>query len=181
MARVFLGLGSNIDRENNIRSGLDALIQHFGELILSPVYETKAVGFNGDPFYNLVVCINCQQSVGELAQLLRQIEITHGRGLDVPKFSSRTLDIDILTYDELVGVFDRVALPRDEICKNAFVLKPFTDIAGDEIYPVTGERYQTLWENFHKQPGELQRIEFIWNGIEIGKGGIKGCDHRQPR
>lgn len=167
MARVFLGLGSNIDRETNISRGLDALSQAFGELEISPVYETKAIGFDGDPFYNLVVRIDCQQTVAELALLLRDIEIAHGREQNVTKFSPRTLDIDILTYDDCVGLYDNIALPRDEICQNAFVLKPLADLAPDECFPVTGQTYQSLWQCFAKDPADLQQITFTWNGVEI--------------
>jgi 2-amino-4-hydroxy-6-hydroxymethyldihydropteridine diphosphokinase len=73
MTRVYLSFGSNIDREHNIRSGLDALAQHFPGLVLSPVYESAAVGFDGEPFLNLVVAIDTDLAVGELSSLLRAI------------------------------------------------------------------------------------------------------------
>ncbi|MEQ9507841.1 MAG: 2-amino-4-hydroxy-6-hydroxymethyldihydropteridine diphosphokinase, partial [Alloalcanivorax xenomutans] len=79
MAEVFLSLGSNIDRQHNIHSGLDALAERFGELRLSPVYESEAVGFKGSPFFNLVVALHTELSVGELAGALHDIERGHGR------------------------------------------------------------------------------------------------------
>jgi len=146
MTTVFLSLGSNIDRQHNIGSGLDDLAAAFGELRLSPVYESEAVGFSGDAFYNLVVGIDTTLPVGELAALLRDIEKDHGRVRGEKKFSSRTLDIDILTYNDLTGEIDGVQLPRDEILKHAFVLKPLVDLAPDAFHPEIGKPYRQLLE-----------------------------------
>ena len=151
--QVYLSLGSNIDREHNIRSGLDALEAVFGELEISPVYESEAVGFDGDAFYNLVVGIRTAMTVAELTTCLKDMERDHGRVRGEKKFSSRTLDIDILTYCDAVGIIDGVQLPRDEIFKHAFVLKPLVDLAPQGVHPETGERYQQILElsNFDKQ------------------------------
>lgn len=143
-AQVFLSLGSNIDREHNIRSGLNALARVFAPLAISPVYESEAVGFDGDAFYNLVVGLQTTLSVGELTACLKGIEKDHGRVRGEKKFSSRTLDIDILTYDDRVGEVDGVQLPRDEILKHAFVLKPLVDLAPDALHPETQTSYQAL-------------------------------------
>lgn len=143
-AQVFLSLGSNIDREHNIRSGLNALARVFAPLAISPVYESEAVGFDGDAFYNLVVGLQTTLSVGELTACLKGIEKDHGRVRGEKKFSSRTLDIDILTYNDRVGEVDGVQLPRDEILKHAFVLKPLVDLAPDALHPETQTSYQAL-------------------------------------
>ena len=142
--QVFLSLGSNIDRDANIRGGLDALASQFGEVRLSPVYESEAVGFDGAAFYNLVAEIHTDMPVGALAEVLRDIEAAHGRRRGEKKFSSRTLDIDILTYGEATGTVDGVQLPRDEILKHAFVLLPLVDLAPDESHPETGESYRDI-------------------------------------
>ena len=70
MAKVFLSLGSNIDRRQHISSALDALHQQFGELLISSVYESEAVGFVGDNFYNLVVGLETDLGVGDLSLCL---------------------------------------------------------------------------------------------------------------
>ena len=162
MTRVYLSFGSNIDREHNIRSGLDALAQHFPGLILSPVYESAAVGFDGEPFFNLVVAIDTDLAVGELSFLLRTIEADHGRTRGEKKFASRTLDIDILTYGENVGLIDGVELPRDEILKHAFVLKPLADIAPQEIHPLRRKTYGQLLAGKDFSAQSLWQVPFVW-------------------
>ncbi len=146
MARVYLSLGSNIDRAENIRSGLEALEREFGSLELSPVYESEAVGFDGEPFFNLVVALETDLSVGELADRLRRIENRHGRVRSERKYSSRTLDIDILTWGDRVGIIDGVELPREEILKHAFVLRPLVDLAPEEQHPLLQRTYRELLE-----------------------------------
>ncbi|OUS01271.1 2-amino-4-hydroxy-6-hydroxymethyldihydropteridine diphosphokinase [Gammaproteobacteria bacterium 54_18_T64] len=167
MRRVYLSLGSNIDREKNILACLDALAEHFGELIISPVYESESVGFAGDSFYNLVVGIDSDLSVGELAVIMRDIETANKRSRVGPKFGPRTLDIDILTCGELRGLVDGVALPRDELTENAFVLLPLVDIAPDERHPVSGAAYCDIAANFKGREQKLWRINFSWQGRRI--------------
>lgn len=144
MARVYLGLGSNIDRERNIRAGLDALDAGFGPLAVSPVYDCEAVGFEGQPFLNLVVGIDTELPVGALARQLRQLEYQHGRPENAPRFSPRHLDIDILSYGEVCGTVDGVLLPRPEILDNAYVLYPLADLAPQCLHPGCGSSYRCL-------------------------------------
>ncbi|MBQ0797660.1 MAG: 2-amino-4-hydroxy-6-hydroxymethyldihydropteridine diphosphokinase [Porticoccaceae bacterium] len=173
MARVYLSLGSNIDQQRYLRAALDALQEKFGELITSPVYESEAVGFDGDHFYNLVVGIDTTIPVGELSNDLRGIEERNDRTRSGSKFSSRTLDIDILTYGEECGVIDGIELPRDEILKYAFVLLPLTDIAGDARHPSLKKSYRELWDAFGGDkpatPQKLWRTGFSWQGKIISR------------
>lgn len=167
MASVYLGLGSNIERERYLTAGLDALQVLFGELALSPVYDSEAIGFEGQPFLNMVVGIETTLTVGELAAQLRHIEVEHGRPVDARRYSPRQLDIDILTYDDLTGTVDGVELPRAEILENAFVLRPLADLAPDGIHPLTASSYAELWKKYDQHTQELCRISFHWRGREI--------------
>ena len=79
MAQVYLNIGSNIERHAHICAGLDALQRQFGPLELSSVYESTALGFSGDAFFNLAVALNSAMGVAELAGWLRQLEFDKGR------------------------------------------------------------------------------------------------------
>jgi 2-amino-4-hydroxy-6-hydroxymethyldihydropteridine diphosphokinase len=160
MPRVYLGLGSNIDRERHIRAALRALEEAFGLLLVSPVYESESVGFDGSNFYNLVVGIDTDLPVGELSTLLRGIEAANGRVRGGPRFAPRTLDIDILTYGNACGEIDGVQLPRDEILKNAFVLRPLADIAPNDRHPETVRTFLDHWEAYDHRRQKLWPIEF---------------------
>lgn len=145
MTRVWLSLGSNVDRERHIRAALAALRGQFGVLVVSPVYDCGAVGFAGDPFLNLVVGIDTALPVGELAAWLRALEEANGRVREPGRrFNDRTLDIDILTYGDVAGMIDAVELPRGEILKHAFVLRPLADVAPEELHPVLRVSYREL-------------------------------------
>jgi len=159
MATVYVSIGSNIDKEKNIKNCLQELALNFSDLLLSPIYESESVGFEGDNFFNLVARFTTDLTVGELNQRLKVIEDNHGRERSGPKFSGRTLDIDILTYDNLVGDIDGVQLPRDEITKNAFVLLPMADIAGNELHPELQVSYSRLWFFYDKEKQKLWQVE----------------------
>ena len=133
--RIFVGIGSNIDREKNIKSCMTILKGIYGDMMISPVYESESMGFDGPNFYNLVSCFETDQSVYDLKNTLNEIENDHGRHFNETKFSSRTLDIDILYYDDLVLSDDKIQIPRKEICEYDFVLKPLVDLVPDFIHP----------------------------------------------
>jgi 2-amino-4-hydroxy-6-hydroxymethyldihydropteridine diphosphokinase len=162
MARVYLSIGSNIERERNIRGGVADLKRIFGTLTLSRVYESEPVGFEGDNFYNLVVAMDTEMPVEALSQTLHAIEAAHGRTREGPRFSSRTLDIDLLTYNDLVTRDHGLELPREEITKNAFVLWPLAEIAAAEQHPVVGQSYGALWAAFDRQQQSLWPVDFPW-------------------
>ena len=161
MPEVFVGVGSNVDRETNIRSGLAALGLAFGELQLSPVYCSAAVGFAGEDFLNLVIRFNTELSVAELGLRLRAIETAHGRGTSMPKFSSRTLDLDILLYGDASGEIDGVTLPREEVVYNAFVLRPLAELAPQSRHPRLGKTFAELWAELAARTEQrLEKVHF---------------------
>lgn len=162
MAIIYISLGSNINREENTRAGIRALKDAFGKLILSSVYESEAVGFEGDAFYNMVIACEVGTSVFDTNQLLRDIEDANGRDRNGPRFSSRTLDLDLLLYDDLILDEKGLVLPRGEILKNAFVLWPLAEVAPDLKHPEAGVSYAELWAGFDKTKENLKPIEFLF-------------------
>ncbi|PCI07604.1 MAG: 2-amino-4-hydroxy-6-hydroxymethyldihydropteridine diphosphokinase [Gammaproteobacteria bacterium] len=162
MATIYISLGSNIDREQNTRAGIEALRQAFGELTLSSVYESEAVGFAGNAFYNMVIACEVNHPVHETNKILRTIEDAYGRDRSGPKFSSRTLDLDLLLYDDIQLDEYGLKLPRGEILQNAFVLWPLAEIAPARRHPETGLSYHALWSAFDKDKEILQPIDFTF-------------------
>ena len=159
MARVYVSIGSNIDKEDNIVSSVHALQEHFGELEISNVYETKAVGFNGGEFHNLVVGFDTDESPLEISQVLKQIEANHGRTRGKEKFESRTLDLDQLLYGDLVMQMDGVNLPHPDIMRYNFVLKPLSELVGDVEHPEEEKSINSLWDEFEEN-AEMKIVEY---------------------
>ena len=155
MADVFLGLGSNINPHANLQSAIADLQKLFGCVRSSPAYESEPVGFKGDNFVNLAIGLTTNASVGELQSELKSLEDKSGRVRSAPKFSARTLDIDILMYDDLTGEVDGVLLPRAEILHNAFVLRPLSELAPELTHPTANCSLAQLWEEFDKSTQKL--------------------------
>ena len=162
MALVYVSIGSNVERETNIRSGVTALRQRYGRMLLSSVYDSEAVGFTGDNFYNLVAGFNTEESVERVILNLRSIEDDHHRQRQADRFSPRTLDIDLLLYDDQVLDKPGLKLPRDEILTSGFVLGPLAEIAGDSLHPVKKRTYRTLWQEFDRASQPMHRVDFFW-------------------
>lgn len=150
MPTGYISIGSNIEREKNIKSSLTILETQFGNLKISSIYESEPIGFIGAPFYNLIVAFESDLEVTLIAQKLRQIELEHGRKRNSQKFSARTLDLDLILYGDLISNKIKLQIPRDEIEKYAFVLEPLAEIAPNAIHPLNGKSYQQLWDNFDK-------------------------------
>lgn len=166
--RVYVSIGTNIHRRRHVSAALDALADTFGELRISPVYESEAVGFDGAPFYNLVVGLDTDWPVGRLSRYFKQLEADHGRRRDVPRFSARTLDLDILTYGQAAGILDGIELPRAEILRNAFVLRPLADLAPEDTHPVCGRCYRELWRDY-REDQKLWPVDFQWRGRWVSR------------
>ena len=162
MPRVFIGIGSNIDRERSVRAGVAELQKIYGDVQLSSVYESDAVGFDGDPFYNLVAAFDTDDDVEQVVSTLAEIEDRHGRVRTDTRFAARTLDLDLLLYGEAIISNERFHVPRDEIPRYAFVLWPLAEIAPQLPHPESGKTYAQMWEQFDKRNQSLRPIPFKW-------------------
>lgn len=159
---ILISLGSNIDKEENTRLGLDAMAHSFGSIELSRVFESESIGFAGDNFFNLVVKAHTSKSIGEVCDVLKTIEQNCGRLRGSEKFSPRTLDLDLLTFDNTVCT-EPVTLPREEILYNAFVLQPMADLVPDEVHPVTHKNYAQMWHEYDKTKQQLWPVAYTWS------------------
>lgn len=161
-ASAYLGLGSNIERRRNLRAALDLLQARFGALAVSPVYQCAAVGFSGPAFYNLVVGVETRLSPGALDEALKAIEQALGRDRSGPRFSNRPIDIDLLLHGDKVGCYDGLELPRDEIDRYPFVLKPLSDLIPEGRHPRTGMTYSRAWGAMARSGHDLERVDLGW-------------------
>jgi 2-amino-4-hydroxy-6-hydroxymethyldihydropteridine diphosphokinase len=147
MARACLSLGSNVAPEANLGSAIAALRARFGRLLLSQVYRTTAVGFDGAEFLNAAAVVETDLDPVALADWLHALEDAHGRDRAAPRFGDRTLDIDLVLYDDVVlSGPGHLRIPRDEL-RRAFVLRPLAEIAPEVVEPVSGRTLAQLWAN----------------------------------
>jgi 2-amino-4-hydroxy-6-hydroxymethyldihydropteridine diphosphokinase len=159
VARVYVSIGSNIDRERNIGLALQQLGDEYGPLLRSSVFESAAVGFDSAPFYNLVVGFDTELPPRQVQEHLHGIEAASGRER-TGELSARTLDLDLLLYDDLVIDEGRLKLPRADITRYAFVLYPLAEIAPDARHPVSGARYADMWTAFDDDSQVLTRVDW---------------------
>lgn len=159
-AEVFVGIGSNIEPERHVRAALAGLEARFGALRISPVYRTRAVGFEGADFLNLVVAFVTEEDVHAVDAALGELEIAAGRRPGGRRFAPRTIDLDLLLYGDLVLEEQGLVLPRPEILKYAFVLKPLADLAGDRRHPLSGESYAEHWRRFDGEEARPVAVRF---------------------
>lgn len=155
--RVYVGLGSNQDRENKIRSAVAELRAHFGTVDLSPIYDSAAVGFDGSDFLNLVAGFDTELSLPAVITRFRDIEDRLGRVRSAKKFASRPIDLDILLYGDTVTEGYGIRIPREEILENAYVLKPLQDLDPERRHPEAGETYAVLWQRMAPLAPRLER------------------------
>ena len=163
MAKVYISLGSNIEPAKHLRAAVRSLREQFGELELSSVYRSKAVGFEGEDFLNLVAGFDTNLSAHEVHRKLHEIEDQHGRTREGPRFSDRVIDLDLLMYDDLTIDDDDLHLPREEITQNAFVLLPLSEIAPELQHPELRQTVADLWEVYDKEQQPLTPIPFEWD------------------
>ena len=164
LTTVYLGLGSNTERERHLTAGLDALASFLVDMHCSAVFESQAVGIKSGPFFNLVVVAKTDLPLTELDRRLKFIEADNGRY--APERKGLPLDIDVLLYGDLVGNFDGLVLPRAEILKNAFVLWPLSLIAPELVHVEVGKTMAQLWADSHIEQ-VLAPVPFEWRGQQL--------------
>jgi 2-amino-4-hydroxy-6-hydroxymethyldihydropteridine diphosphokinase len=171
MERAYLSLGSNIEPERHLRAALAELRARFGRIEVSPAYRTRAVGFDGPDFVNLAVGLDSDLEPVALHDWLHALEDRHGRRRDMPRYSDRTLDVDIVLFGtRIVAGPGSLRIPRAEL-DQPFVLKPLVDIAPGLVEPVSGRTLAELWAAHPASDGAtIMRLADLDDLLRSGDG-----------
>lgn len=157
MPEVFVAAGSNVEPLRHLGAALRALAERYGVLRLSPVYRNPPQGGDGPEFLNMVLGFDTEDTAESVAATLRAVEAANGRG-DAPARSGPcTLDLDLLLYGELVLETETVRVPRADITRHPFVLRPLAELAGERRHPVLGTTYGELWAGWAGGPHPMTR------------------------
>ena len=119
MSLLHLNIGSNQDRRKNIRLALNSLESNFTEITMSSLFESPSEGFIGSKFYNIGVNVETDKNINDVVNILHDIENTLGRDRNLPKFSSRIIDLDLVLYDDVID--DKLNIPRRDILKLSLI------------------------------------------------------------
>lgn len=160
-ATVYLGLGSNIAPEKNLRLAISELRARYGDLDVSAVYKSAAVGFEGADFLNLVVSLQSEKSALEICEDIELIHNLAGRDRKNDKWESRPLDIDLLLYNDLISNKRPARVPRHDVLQYSFVLRPLAELAPDLIHPVTGKTMSQHWQEFDVASQPLEMVSDV--------------------
>ncbi len=149
--QAYIALGSNVgDRARNCSKATEAIDDSEGCLLeaQSPFYETEPVDVKGGGwFVNGVVRVRTSLETEALLRRLQAIELAMGRTRDGPRFGPRTLDLDMLFFDDRIFRTKDLQVPHPRLHERRFVLQPLCDIAPGVVHPVFGETVQSLLIN----------------------------------
>ncbi len=165
---AFLGIGSNVQPQRHVAIAIERIRQAFDNAEFSPIYQSRAVGFDGNDFINLVARVETGLSPLALRDWLRALEDEYGRERDVPKFSDRVLDVDILLYGDHVSQEEKLELPRPELFHFAHVLRPLAELAPELVCPGDGRTLRQIREQ--AQLDESSLIALDQNCVPIPAG-----------
>ncbi len=158
MAQVFVAAGSNVEPQANLTKALAELARRFHEVQVSPWYRNAAVGFAGEDFINFVFGFGTDLTVHATLAQLREVETICGRPRNAPKWAARSMDLDVLLYDQLVLAEPALTLPRPDLLVRPYMLGPLADIAPDLVHPTQGRTIAVLWAAFEGAAHAMQVV-----------------------
>jgi 2-amino-4-hydroxy-6-hydroxymethyldihydropteridine diphosphokinase len=157
--RVFVAAGSNVEPVANLQRACGELRKTWHDAVFSRAYRNKAVGFDGPDFVNLVVGFSTAQPLDAVIARLHAIETQCGRPRYAPKWASRTMDLDVLLYGDLVEKTPQYTLPRPDLLKRPYMLGPMAEIAPQVKHPTEHKSIGELWEAFDRDGHGMEPVE----------------------
>lgn len=166
MYRVYVSIGTNLEREHHVHVAARYLEQTFEDVVFSSVYACQAVGFDGPEFYNLAAGFTALMPLEDVMASLRELELANGRPVDAQKYTSRTLDIDIVWVDGLQGQISlaggkTLMLPRPEWLVQAHMLAPMAELLPALIPAGEHRSLAALWQAY-SVPAGFRKEEWAW-------------------
>ena len=159
MTDVYVAVGGNVEPLKYLERALGLLERRFGDIAVSPAYRNAAVGFAGEDFVNLVVKLRSDEPVEAVRAALQEIETACDRPRDAPKWARRTMDLDILLYGEAVRSEPGLTLPRPDLVRRPYMLKPIADLAPTLVHPTLNKPMRELWETLERaEPHPMQLV-----------------------
>ena len=148
--RVFVAAGSNVEPEKNLAAACAQIAHIWPDAQFSRAYRNVAVGFEGPDFINLVTGFSAAQPLPLVIERLRGIETNCGRPRYAPKWASRTMDLDVLLFGDLVEKTTDYTLPRPDLLKRPYMLGPLAEIAPAVMHPTADKTIAELWAAFDR-------------------------------
>lgn len=158
MVDVYVAAGSNVQPEKHLARAVKLMEEQFKPLRVSPAYRNRAVGFEGADFINLVVGFSTVLPFAGVRERLQQIEIACDREPNAPKWAPRSMDLDVLLFGDLICKDPGFIVPRPDLLKRAYMLKPLFDIAPGVVHPSEGKTIAELWGQFDQRAHELVEV-----------------------
>jgi 2-amino-4-hydroxy-6-hydroxymethyldihydropteridine diphosphokinase len=159
MTAVHVAAGSNVEPERNLARACEQMARQWPDARFSRAYRNVAVGFEGPDFINLVVGFTTQEPLSEVLAQLHAIETACGRPRNAPKWASRTMDLDILLYGDLIEKTAQYTVPRPDLIRRPFMLGPMAEIAPDVVHPIAKKTIADLWREFDRSAHTLTPVE----------------------
>ena len=156
--RVYVAAGSNLEPEKNLALACAQIAHAWPDTHFSRAYRNVAVCFEGPDFINLVVGFSAAQPLHSVIEKLRGIETNCGRPRYAPKWASRTMDLDVLLFGDLVETTSDYTLPRPDLLKRPYMLGPLAELAPEIVHPTAHKAVGLLWKEFDCGAHEMQPV-----------------------
>jgi len=156
--RVFVAAGSNVEPEHNLERACAQIAHTWHDAHFSSAYRNAAVGFEGPAFINLVTGFSTALPLDSVIARLRAIETQCGRPRYAPKWASRTMDLDVLLYGDLVEKTADYTLPRPDLLKRPYMLGPLAELAPGVVHPTAHKTIGLLWKEFDGGAHQMEPV-----------------------